>query len=71
MLYQFAYEIWDIIREIWPIIIPIMTMIFFNMLSQQQHINMQIRYSVDQFMDIFTHIFHKTKWYIRYFCNIF
>ncbi len=32
--------------KIWPIITPIMTIIFFNMLSQQQHINMQIRYSV-------------------------
>ncbi len=31
--------------KIWPFITPNMT-IFFNMLSQQQYINMQIRYSV-------------------------
>ncbi len=45
---------------------------FFNILSQQQHINKQIRYSVgtlclmgNQFMEFFTHILHKTKWYIK------
>ncbi len=34
--------------KIWPFIIPIMTILFFffYMLSQQQYINMQIRYSV-------------------------
>ncbi len=28
MIYQFAYEILDIIMKIWPIITPIMTIIF-------------------------------------------
>ncbi len=47
MIYTFAYEILGIIMKIWPIITSIMTILFLNMLSQQQHINMQIRYSVD------------------------
>ncbi len=46
MIYTFAYEILGIIMKIWPIITSIMTILFLNMLSQQQHINMQIRYSV-------------------------
>ncbi len=41
IIYQLSYEILDIIMKIWPFITPIMTI-----LSQQQHINMQIRYSV-------------------------
>ncbi len=41
-LYQFSYEIWYIIMKIWPCITPIMKL-FFNILSQQQHINKQIR----------------------------
>ncbi len=44
-MYQFAYEISYIIMKIWPCITPIM-ICFFNILSQQQHINKKIRYSV-------------------------
>ncbi len=44
-IYQFAYEISYIIMKIWPCITPIM-IFFFNILSQQQHINKQIIYSV-------------------------
>ncbi len=46
IVYQLRYEILDIIMKIWQFVTPIMMIIFFNMLSQQQHINMQIRYSV-------------------------
>ncbi len=45
IIYQFAYEISYIIMKIWPCITPIM-IFFFNILSQQQHINKQIIYSV-------------------------
>ncbi len=45
MIYQFAYEISYIIMKIWPCSTPIM-IFFSNILSQQQHINTQIRYSV-------------------------
>ncbi len=45
IIYQFAYEILYIIMKIWPCITPIM-IFFFNILSQQQHINKQIRSSV-------------------------
>ncbi len=43
ILYQFSYEILYIIMKIWPWL-PLWKL-FFNILSQQQHINMQIRYS--------------------------
>ncbi len=46
-MYQLSYEILDIIMKIWPFISPIMIIIFFNMLSQQQQINMQIRCSIE------------------------
>ncbi len=38
-----SYEILDVI--IMLLYTPIMIILFFSMLSQQQHINMQIRYS--------------------------
>ncbi len=34
--------LWNINMKIWPTITPIYDNYFFNMLSQQQHINMQI-----------------------------
>ncbi len=40
-------KILDIIMKIWPIITPIMTIIFSTCCCQQQHVNMQIRYSID------------------------
>ncbi len=36
IIYQFSYELLDNIMKIWPIITPIMKIIFFNMLYQQQ-----------------------------------
>ncbi len=39
---QLSYAILDIIMKIWPFITPIITKKKINMLSQQQHINMQI-----------------------------
>ncbi len=51
--------------KIWPIITPIMTILFSTFCPKKQNINMQIRYSVyiytlrlmgNHFMDIFTHI---------------
>ncbi len=77
MIYQFAYEILDIIMKIWSIITPIMTILFFNMLSRQQHINMQIRYSIDTLCLIgetslwkFLHTYC-IKQNIKSFCYIF
>jgi len=42
---QYSYEILDIIMKVLPIITPIITLMFHDMLSRE-HINMQIRYSV-------------------------
>ncbi len=46
IIYQLSYKILYIIMKICPFITPIIKKSFFSMLSQQQHINMQITYSV-------------------------
>ncbi len=79
IIYQLSYQILDVIMKIWPFITPIMIIIFLACCPNSNTLKCKLdtvnRYTmfngIKLFMDIFTHILHKTKCYSNSFCYMF